>query len=71
MVKLQRIYKIVDLRFMDSLDLINECYDHSKAMAFRLDTACLKWGIQIMLESPKACVHPKSPRKWRFLLAVK
>ena len=39
--------KIVDLRFMDNIDLINESYDQVKAVSIRMDTACLKWGFKI------------------------
>ena len=33
--------KIVDPRLMDSIDLV-ECFDQSKAMAVRMDTAFLE-----------------------------
>ena len=51
---------------MVEMNLVNERYDQSKAMAIRIDTTCLKWDLKRNAVKTKAYVHPKSLRKWGF-----
>ena len=55
--------KIVDMRFMDNIDLINECCNQSKVMAIRMDTACVKWGLKLNTGMTKSMCSSKESLK--------
>ena len=55
--------KIAELRFKDDTDLTNECYDQLKAMAVKMNTACLNWGLKIYAGKNKCICTSKEPEK--------
>ena len=56
---------------MDDIDLINECYDQSKAIAIRIDTTCLKSDLKINARKTKSMCTTEEPRKWGCLMVMK